>query len=302
MNTNIDRRIRGTHSTVCKNKNPQYHVPATHTRRHAFIRDLVTASDNKDVTKSDEALLARHQDFNARQKHFYKDRANAINALHKVFCEHVNLATHQIEISLRNASDAAGLSTTSQTELNKAQAVPGYTPQVSISRASRALRDMIQLGWIVAPASMQVWDKEAGCWIDKYFEATTVFFNAAGITTERVRKQQASRLAYYQKEAIAKGMTLEEAGKLSITKLREQRRLRWRQRAFERRSQETARKKLQRRLIGETREQQRHLAAQRVLASLGGDASHLDFAAFKDMVNQEIAMIRKFAGVTAPPH
>ncbi len=294
-----DRRSRGTHSTVCKNPNPSYEVPTTHTRRLAFIRDLVEASQSKDVTKSDVAMLTRCQI--GRQKQFYRDRAKAINALHTVFSEHVNLVTFQVEISLRNASDAAGLSTVSAAEQQKATEDKTYTPAVSISRASRALKDMIDMGWIRADADWQVWDKEAGCWIDKYFEVTPLFFNAVGITTERVKRQQASRLGFLQKEALKAGLTAEEVGRMSITQIKAERKQLWRKRAFERRAKETERKKITRKLNERTRSEQRRVASERVLASLSPfEIQTMTHQDFNSLVNKEIAMLRKFTD-TAPP-
>ena len=290
----------GDHSTQCKNANPSYEIPETHTKRLAFIRDLVIAGQSRDVTRSDEAMLSRCQ--GVRQKHFYRDRAKAINAMWQVFAEHVNVVTHQIEISLRNASDAAGLSTTSAAELAKAEADPHYTPVVSTSRASRAFKDMVDLGWIRADRSWQVWDKEAGHWTEKYFEATTLFFNAAGITSERVQRQQNARLGYIKTNAIKSGLSAEEAGRMSIAQLKEERKQRWRRSSFERRATTQARKKVKRALHEKTRAEQRQIAQKRVLDFLGDDLHTTNQAEFKELVNREIAMLRKFTSLEPPLH
>ncbi|MCF2829598.1 MULTISPECIES: plasmid replication initiator RepA [unclassified Pseudoalteromonas] len=294
------KRGRGLHSTRCKNKAPSYDVPKSHVNRLVFIKRLVDQSQARDVTRSDVAMLARS--WNGRRKHFYQDRVNAINALHAVFCEHVNLATHQIEISLRNASDAAGLTTISDAELRKIKEDPSYTPKVSISRASRALKDMVDMNWIKADRAWQVWDNESGQWIDKYFEATTLFFNAAGVTNETVEKEQAKRLGRYKHDALLAGKTPEEVGRMSITKLRIERRQMWRRKAFERRQLEVSKKKITRQLTGKSRHEQRSIAQQRVLASLGPETQFITPSDFKELVNREIAMLRKFSGVIAPPH
>lgn len=293
-------RRRGDHSTRCKNKSPSYEVPKSHVKRLRFINRLVEQSQERDVTRSDVAMLARS--WNGRRKHYYQDRVKAINALHAVFCEHVNLATHQVEISLRNASDAAGLTTISNAELEKAKEDTLYTPKVSISRASRALKDMVDMGWIKADRAWQVWDKESGQWIDKYFEATTLFFNAAGVTDETVLKEQDKRLSWYKHEAKEAGKSPEEVGRMSITQLRIERRQLWRRKAFERRQLEISKKKITRQLTGKTRHEQRTIAQQRVLASLGPQTEFITPSDFKELVNKEIAMLRKFSGVTAPPH
>ncbi|WP_140365173.1 RepA family replication protein, partial [Vibrio parahaemolyticus] len=109
MELNTSKRVRGTHSTKCKNANPHFVVPKSYEERNPpmFIRDLVKQSQSRDVTLSDVAMFGRAQA--SRLKRIYKDRAKAINALHSVFSAHVNLVTFQIEISLRNASDLAGL-------------------------------------------------------------------------------------------------------------------------------------------------------------------------------------------------
>jgi len=298
--TKKSRRRRGEHSTKCKNSNPSYQVPDSHKKRLAFIRDLVDASQSRDVTRSDVAMLARS--WTKREKHYYLDRVNAINALHAVFSEHVNLVTHQIEISLRNASDAAGLTTISAEEQKKADEDPTYTPKYSISRASRALDDMVELQWIMAPKHWQVWDKEAGQWIDKYYEATMLFFNAAGITNERVEKQQNARLGFLKNQALSAGRTPEEVGRMSVTQIKEERRQAWRKKAFERRQLESARKSIHKKLHGKTRTDQRHIAMIRVLDRLGDDSKFIEPSQYKELVNKEIAMLRKFAGVSAPPH
>ncbi|TOP80436.1 RepA family replication protein, partial [Vibrio parahaemolyticus] len=90
------------------------------------------------------------------------------------------------------------------------------------------------------------WDKEAGCWIDKYFEATPLFFQMVGVTPERLEKERNKRLGYLKHQAIESGMTPEQVGRMSITQLKAQNQLQWRKRAFERRAKEQARKKMQR--------------------------------------------------------
>lgn len=284
------------HSTRVKNPHPSYTVPSTHTKRLAFIRQLVNRSTSRNVLLSDVAVLARA--WSTRKKRIYKDRANAIRALHAVFCEHVNLVTHQIEISVRNASDAAGLTTVSEAEQAKAVANPDYVPKVSISRASRALADMVELGWIRADAHWQVYDKEAGAWTDKYFEATDVFFTAVGVMASTIQKQREQRLAWYKQMALEAGVSVEEVGRMSVSSLKKIRQQRWRQKAFERRAKEQTRKKLHRELAGKSREEQRAVAQRRVLAST--DMATVDLATFIDMVNKELAMLRNFTG-TSPP-
>lgn len=297
----IDSRKRGEHSTICKNKTPAYIIPETHKKRLAFIRDLVDNSQRRDVTISDEAMLSRAQ--NLRQKRFYPDRAKAIRALHAVFSEHINVVTHQIEISLRNASDAAGLSTTSEIESNKAKADPTHTPVVSISRTSRAFKDMVQMGWLVSPPEWQVWDKENGQWIDKYYEATMLFFNAAGITSERVENQRNSRLGFIKANHVNYGYSKAQAGRLSITQLKADRKVAWRRAAFKRRSTVQTKHKLSRELKDKARTEQRAVASKRVLDFLGDDIYKInDPQVFKDLVNKEIASIRKFTGTKPPPH
>ena len=295
-----DRRSRGFHSTKCKNQNPSYTIPDSHKKRLAFIRDLVDKSQNRDVTTSDEAMLSRAQ--NLRQKQFYPDRAKAIRALHAVFSEHVNVVTQQVEISLRNASDAAGLTTISDAELERAEDDQDHTPVVSISRTSRAFHDMVDLRWVVAPPEWQVWDKEAGHWIDKYFEVTILFFQAAGITAERLEKTQRERLGFIKTNNLQFGYTKEQAGRLSITQLRADRKAQWRRAAFERRASEQTKNKLSRELKDKKRTEQRAVATKRVLAFLGEDLHRVDFPTFKDLVNKEIASLRKFTKVDPPPH
>lgn len=293
-------KVRGSYSRTAKNPNPSYEVPESHTERLPFIKDIVTLSQKRDVTTSDIAMYTRA--IGERKKHFYRDGANSIRALFSVFCEHVNLVTHQIEISLRNASDAAGLSTISDNELKKAAEDSAYVPVVSISRASRAFRKMIKLGWIVAPNSWQVWDKERGHWIDKYFEATPLFFEALGITAERVEKQQSQRLAYLKKQALGMGMTPEMVGRMSITQIKAERKIAWRRNAFDRRAKEQARKKTTAQLRDRSRGEQRTVAIRNVLKSLGSDIHNTSAAELTDLTNKEIATLRKFSGLKPPLH
>ena len=294
------KRRRGNHSTKVKNANPFYEVPKSHEKRPKFIQDLVARAQKRDITKSDEMYFLRvwHQ----KARTFYYHKVNAINALMQVFCEHVNMATFQIEISLRNASDAAGLSTTSEAEIKKGKADPNYTPVVSISRASRALKTMVDYGLIKAPQEWQVWDKEAGQWIDKYYEATPLFFQVLGYKPETIEKERNKRFGRYKKEALEAGLSVEEVGRMSIASLKEMRRQLWRKKTFERRSLEAAKKKLKKKLTSEdTREGQRPYAQQRVMESLGEELYFLTPEQYKDLVNREIAMLRKFADVPAPP-
>lgn len=292
------RRTRGGHSTQTKNRNPAYQVPESHEQRGrlAFIRDLVLASQSRDVCRADETYLVRAQ--LGKQKMIYLDRARAINALHAVFSEHVNLVTGQIQISLRNASDAAGLSTISDAERGRAEKEPDYTAKVCISRASRAFADMVELGWLRADPEWQVWDGEAGTWIDKYFEATDLFFEVAGVTADRVERQRASRLGFIKNRAIADGLTPQQVGNMSITQLKAEGRRAWRARAFERRASDQARKKLTRALRDKQGTEQRQIATRRVLAALGDQLHQVSKAQFKDLVNREIASLRKFTGLT----
>ncbi|WP_412497254.1 plasmid replication initiator RepA [Vibrio fluvialis] len=308
METNkICGRRRGTHSTQCKNPSPSFSTPDTYKKRLAFIRDLVSSCQKRDVTKSDEAILISKQSTMSqdwsRQKSFYRDRRRAINALSAVFCEHVNLVTFQVEISLRNAADLAGLSTISAQEQAKLDADPTYCPIVSISRASRALADMVKLGWIIDRKEDQVWDKEAGAWIDKYYEATPLFFNACGITTERLNKVQNERLGYLKREATKAGKTPEEVGRMSISQIRLERKIRWRKTAFERRSDEMETKKMRRAMNNKTQPEQRQLAQAAVLASLSdGELATMDKATFKRLVDDRVYAMRQRTGKPPTVH
>ncbi|MBB1415353.1 hypothetical protein H5122_18450, partial [Pseudoalteromonas sp. SG43-8] len=208
MQTNNNTPLQ--HCNRVKNANPNYTVPSNHTTRLAFVRDLVEKSQKINIVKSDAAVYMRPA--TNRKKIYYPDREKAMRALATVFCEHVNLVTHQVQISLRNAADSCGLSTISQNELNKTKVDKNYAPKPSISRASRAFKDMVDLGWIVAHKEWQVWDKHAGQWLDKYFEVTELFFKALGITPERVARQRDARLKYLRKKGINSGLTADQLG------------------------------------------------------------------------------------------
>lgn len=300
MQTNNNTPLQ--HCNRVKNANPNYTVPSNHTTRLAFVRDLVEKSQKINIVKSDAAVYMRPA--LTRQKVYYPDREKAMRALATVFCEHVNLVTHQVQISLRNAADSCGLSTTSQNELDKAKVDKNYTPKPSISRASRAFKDMVDLGWIVAHKEWQVWDKHAGQWLDKYFEVTELFFKALGITPERVARQRDARLKYLRKKGINSGLTADQLGFMSITEIKERQRLAHYRRAFERLAEKRAITKVKRAINPKTPEQQRHIAQQRVLSRLGAAASLMSLDTFKGLVNQELAQLRAIAQYepSAPPH
>jgi len=291
-----------THCNRVKNANPAYTVPKTHTKRLAFVRDLVEKSQKINIVKSDAAVYMRPT--TNRKKVYYPDREKAMRALATVFCEHVNVVTHQVQISLRNAADVCGLSTISQTEQNKAKLDKSYAPKPSISRASRAFKDMVDLGWIVAHKEWQVWDKHAGQWVDKYFEVTELFFKALGITPERVARQRDARLKYLRKKGINSGLTPEQLGVMSVAEIKERQRLAHYRKVFDRIKEKRAITKVKRAINPKTPEQQRHIAQQRVLSRLGAAASLMSLEVFKGLVNQELAQLRAIAQYepSAPPH
>ncbi|KTG22003.1 MULTISPECIES: plasmid replication initiator RepA [Pseudoalteromonas] len=281
-----------------QNPNPNYEVPKTHTTRLAFIRDLVVKCDQVNIVKSDEAVYMRPA--LSRNKIFYPDREKAMRALAKAFCEHVNLVTHQVQISLTNAANQCGLSTISQAEQEKAKADPTYNPKPSISRASRAFKDMIDLGWIVARKDWQVWDKDQGQWLDKYYEVTELFFKALGITPERVEKNRQNRLAYHKKKGGLLGLTVSQLGNMSLSEIKTWCRLSHYRRAFERLKDKREISKAKRRTLTKTPQQQRDIAQQVVIKRLGQDLNHTPIEVFKALVNQEVAKMRSQAGYSPP--
>lgn len=278
-----------------KNKDPRFVVPESHENkgRLAFIRELVDKSQRVDVLASDVALWARAN--GERQRAFHLDRKRAIRALCSAFAEHVNVVTHQVKISLRMAAEHCGLHTVSQRELDLAEQDPLYTPKVNYSRASRAFKDMIELGWIIAPKSWQVWDKHAGYWLDKVFEVTPLFFKALGITPERVERIRSSRLAYLKNRKYL-NLSAAELGELSITQIKDIERHNQVRANFERRKAGQALKKLKRQLQGKDAAGQRQVAVARVIENGG---QHLMDDEFTRQVNKELASIRRLCDVTA---
>lgn len=289
-------RHRGLHSTKVKNANPDFAVPETHKKRLAVIDYFVKKSASCDVTQSDVALYVR-PDLD-RQKAFYMDRRKAIRAIHKACCEYLNLVTHQVQISLTRLAEVTGLYTISQAEKAKTDRDPHYEPKKNITRLSRAINSMIEMGWIVADAKWQVWDKEAGIWVHKYFEVTELFFAAMGVPKEKVQKEQSARLAYLKKQHICKGYNPDEIGNMSIKSLKALGRTNWIKKCFEFRKQKAAKKRLSRQLDSKSRSEQRTVAAKRVMDQLGDAVSYVSFDEFKNAVNKEVAVLRKFTGVT----
>jgi len=293
-------KARGNYSRTAKNQSPSYTVPESYKNPPALVKDLIRLSYDRDVTISDIAMYARAT--GERQKQFYPDASKSFRALFSVLCAHVNLVTHQIEISLRNASDAAGLSTISDQEQAKADADPTYQPVVSISRTSRRIRDMAKMGLVTAKDSDQVWDKERGHWLDKYYEATPLFFEALGVTYARVEKHQQQRLGYLKRAAKESGMTEASVGRMSIAQIKAENKIAWRRNAFDRRKKDQQRKKVTRSLNGKSRQEQRNQAQHNVINALGDDLYNISVQQLGEMVNKEVATLRKFSGLTPPLH
>ncbi|GLS83247.1 hypothetical protein GCM10007894_12240 [Paraferrimonas haliotis] len=294
------QRTRGEHCTKVKNSAPKYVEPTHYKNPPAFIKDLVTKSQLVDMTKSDSAYHARWM--NGRRKAFYPDRQKAIRALATVFCRHINLVTHQVELSLSTAAHMAGLATLSKGEAERVAEDDLYQAKYSISRASRAFRDMVEMGWIRADRSWQVWDKHSGVWVDKYYEVTPVFFDALGITFERVERQRNKRLGLLKSQGLNSGLTPEQVGKMSISQIKADGKLRWRRKAFERNASLRDKKKLTRQMRVKTAQEQRHVAVKQVMATLGDKLGTVSKDAFTDMVNKEVASLRSFTGVERPPN
>lgn len=280
-----------------KNDNPQFETPAYYANRGrlAFINDAVEKSKQVDVLMSDVALWARKN--NDRAKAFYKDRANAIRALVTCFIEHYDVATGLCKISLRRAADLCGLSTISQAEKDKAEKDPTYTPKVNICRATRAAKDMNDMGWINAPKCWQVWDKNSQHWIDKLFELTPLIFKAVGITPERLERQRKARIKYLARKGWL-GMTHDEIMQTPISELKAITRNIHVRNVFERRAKQQQVAKLKRQMHGKTPEQQRNVAQARVIERLGAEVKFMADHLFSREINQELATIRR---IVSPP-
>jgi hypothetical protein len=278
-----------------KNKDPRFIVPDSHEKqgRLAFIREVVDKSQRVDVLASDVALWARAN--GDRQRAYHLDRKRAIRALCSAFAEHVNVVTHQVKISLRMAAEHCGLHTVSQREQDRAKQDPLYTPKVNYSRASRAFKDMIELGWIIAPKAWQVWDKHAGYWLDKVFEVTPLFFKALGITPERVERVRSSRLAYLKNRRYL-NLSADQLGEMTISEIKDIERHNQIRANFERRKASQALKKLKRQLHGKDAAGQRQVAVARVIEN-GGNRFNDD--EFSRQVNMELASIRRMCDVAA---
>lgn len=293
--------VNATPTKYCnkvKNTSPSFTVPAAHTKRLAFIRDLVDKCDHVNVVKSDVAMYMRPT--MQRTKAFYPDREKAIRALTKVFCEHVNLVTHQVKITLVQAAALTGLDTVSEAETVKAKLNPNYTPNKNISRVSRAFKSMIDLGWIVAPREWQKWDKHSGQWLDKYFEVTDLFFTALGITKERVEKHRTARLKYLCSKDKAFGLSAEELGEMSISEIKTRQRIAHYRSALERVRTKRATSKIKRSMSNKTAQEQRSVAQEAVIRKLGDDIETVTFNSFKDLINIELAQLRSISGITKP--
>ncbi|MPW28276.1 hypothetical protein F9L16_04585 [Agarivorans sp. B2Z047] len=111
--TVISKRRRGNHSTRVKNLNPTGKTSDRLSKRPKFIQDIVKASQTRNIAVSDVVQfgIAQLKLYGDRKRGIYADCAKAMTALVTVFSEHINIVTHQVEISLRNASDMAGLTT-----------------------------------------------------------------------------------------------------------------------------------------------------------------------------------------------
>lgn len=308
----IDKRHRGDHSTQCKNPNPIPQNTISLEKRPRFVQELVKNSRERDITQSDVIVYSRHVSGHLRK--FYRDGANAFRSLMTVIAEHVNLVTWQSEISLRRASDLAGLSTISDAEKQKhEQSVEAlkandgpeygeiYKPKVNISRASRSFAKAVELGVIVAPREWQTYDnKYQNGWTDKVFEVTSLFFEMMGITAERAEKQRSKHLAFLKHEAKLSGLSAEQVSNMSVSQIRAERRLLYRRLAWERRMRNTEAKKAQRQVKLKNRAEVRVQAQNNVLKNLSpNEVKSISAHEFKVLLNKEVARLLRLA---TPPN
>jgi len=279
-----------------KNPNPEFNPSDEQLSKMVFLKNLYLKNKDKNIIDSDVVVFLRHG--TERSKAFYPDRVRAMRALLDVFSQHINLVTHQVKISIRNASDACGLSTYSDAELEKEKLDPSYTPQPNITRASRAFKDLVDLGICVADKSWQVWAKGEHQWIDKYFEVTPLFFKAFGVNPETVDKHRTNRINYLIKSGSSKGLDAnlspEQLGEMSITEIKLHDRMAYVRKVFERLREKRHASKTKRDILKLENKNLRKVAQENVVKKLGDRI--LQFTSpepFIALVNQELALLRR---------
>jgi hypothetical protein len=294
----INKNMQRTHSTRVVNSAPQFTQPEYYKSPPALISDLAKSSRDRDPLKHELTLLALSD--SQRKKAFYRDRYIAIRALHECFARHICLVTGQVKISLKAAAISCGLATVSQAERAKADADPAYNPYYCISRAWRALQDMIALGWIAYKKEDQVFDKETKTWLDLYFEITPAFYKVVGITEERWQKHHRRALGRYKQKALSLGLSIEEVAQMSLTEIKQRERINHRNRVFDKRKKAQAAAALRRFAARADQEQFRLTAAQRVLNALSySERRNLSDDKLNTLVNYEVANMRSLARLPA---
>jgi len=283
--------------SCAQNPNPTFAKPQAYLKKPpVLIQEALKLSAERSILDADQAVYARA--CGDRQKNYYPDRRAAIRAITDCLLQHVNLVTLDVQISYRKIADLCGLSTISRAELAKVAEAKEkgrcYRPAVSITRVTRGIKDIIELGGVYAPREWQTWDDAYfGHWIDKQFSLTPVFFELLGVTPERLQKHRAARLAYLQKQAKAKNWDLAICGLDSISQYTSFRRNEYRVSIYEQRKQIRAAERAERHIKDKGQQEQRQYVIRYLIQALGMDEiKHMGPRGLNGLINIELGKLR----------
>lgn len=186
------------------NPYPCYRSPMASIAKPAIVKALVQAAEKSNPARHEAWYTSPRLDLKTglRRSGFKRmnaHRARAINALMVAIADRLNIVSGKVQASVEQLSDWCGLST------------GGEKTQKSISRASRALMTLEELGVIKAE---RVWDDTTHSYIPKIIWVTQLFFVLIDYEVGKFLAAQNQQLAWENQKLRKKGegpITLSEA-------------------------------------------------------------------------------------------
>ncbi|MDN2488179.1 replication initiator protein RepA [Kosakonia sacchari] len=302
MNDNIkprdDRRHRGTHSTACKCPAPQYIRPAhykalskEHGRalRNLIVRDKNTGEWVIRRRVSADPLFTFLRPAAGRKRAFRYVRRQLLDALFILFINKVDLATDIVTINITRLAEELS------PKDDDGNIIPGQA--VTVTRVSRLVTELARFGFIYAPEPE--WDMVNNCRFPKHVIITEAGWRLTGIDTDKLRAEQAERLAAIEDGILAPGETLSLKAARSrwYERCRNQTILTRRTRAIEGR---------QRRKLAELPfDERKRQISEGLMRSLKGDVGHMTSRQFEKMVwaqLYQLELVNLEPPGTPPPH
>lgn len=225
-----------------------------------------------------------------RQRFINEHRRRAANAMVQAVLHYVNLITWEVECPVSELTRLCELHTVSKT-----------SGAVSITRGSRVIQMFQRLG---AMTGELIWDKTQGTWTTKYLEVTERFWEMLGLDPKEMIEERVKRFADHEKL----GMTISEAGRMSLTEYRMHRRILSIQRGFEIRHnirQAKSDRKRAKRLAAMTKDEQRKTVGEYLFIHLDNDT--ISFLAaepsrFDKMVTKEMNRLLRLVSDSPDTH